>query len=91
MKTINDITTDFNLNETGTGGNCKALSTDLNTNQDQILITDGNSCLPVDGDNEYEIAVFLNGEYGEPAHTFETTNVDHLYELVQSVFSLWGN
>lgn len=88
---IKDLKEKYNLNESSTGGNCMALSTDLNTKQDQILITSDDLALPYDDADNFTIAVFLGGEYGEPAHVFETTNIDHLDELVDAVFSLWGN
>ena len=46
---------------------------------------------PTDEDTEFNIGVYLNDEHGEPTFTFNTTNVPHLFELVESIYSLWGN
>ena len=82
----------YNLNEFSTGGNCTALGTDLNTRYGQILITDSDCNAPTDNDKEFTLGVIFDNE-DEPdrIHTFETTNIDHLDELLDAVSTLWGN
>lgn len=78
------------LSLTHTGGNCTAVYGELNTKQDHILITGGDCTAPTDTDTEFLVGVYLN-DFGEPAHTFTTTNVDHLAEIVAACYTLWGN
>lgn len=91
MKTIKDLREDFYLGDYHTGGNCMALCGDLSTLQNYILVT-GNDCeIPTDESELFVVGVYKHDGNGEPFEMWQTTDVDHLYQLVQACFTLWGN
>lgn len=89
--TIQELKDRYSLSEHNTGGNCMALYGELNTAQDHILIADDNMRVPENDGDFFTVSVFLNNEHGEPAHTFETTNIDHLSDQLAAIYELWGN
>ena len=91
MKTIQNIKDDFYMTDYHTGGGCMALFCELNTLQDYILVTAEDAQIPTDDDTQFYIGLYLHDGDGTPAHMFETTNIDHLYMLIESIGHLWGN
>lgn len=90
MKTLAELKEHYNLNTSSTGGGCYAWTSDLNTLQDQIMITGDECDEPSDHSESYDIGIYSHKD-NEQIYSHTTDNVPHLIELVDAAYTLWGN